>query len=370
LGTTVSWATVNAGGNLEVVNMNAGYENSIFLLKFIADNTSGSHSIQGFFNITQISNNLPVNSTAFTDQIAIAGSPQFTYDVSGVFTDADGDIITLTSEDSLTPGSLPSWITFDGSIFTISPTVVADIILNLIATDSQGGSTTVQFNVTITNASPVGSTVSGISQINNTAISHAIDLSPLFTDPEVTMGYQALSFSISNVPAFLTTTWSGSVITFSGTSTAGDVGVHSIDLVASDGFTTTSIYFVVIITLNTPPYANTVQNIQTYENQLTTFDMNAFGFVDDESDSITYTMEFANGTGLTGFSWISFDSVTMQLQVTPPSTAASPIALVIYADDSFNPLTSIFFDINVDFIPKVNAAVTQKSGVFYGNFNI
>jgi large repetitive protein len=289
--------------------------------------------------------------------------------VSAIFTDADGDAITLNTEATSTPGTLPTWITFSGGVYTISTSVISNEEITLTATDIHGGTNSEKFNVTIYNTTPTVNTSPNYSGVNDTAISHVVDLTTVFADPEVTSGYQSYSFIVANLPTFLTYSVSGTELTITGTPTTGDTGSYSIDLTANDGYASATSVFTVQISLNTPPYVTNVQNIQTLENQLTTFDMNSFGFIDDEGDILSYTMKFSNGTTFDSAPWIIFDNSTMQLNITPPSSSSASMLTTIYVEDPYHTTVGVPFVILVDFIPKINPLVTEKSGNFFSKYS-
>ncbi len=159
-----------------------------------AEDSSGATVTDSFdITISQAANNAPTVANAITDtQTATEDSP-FTLDVGGVFTDADGDALTITISGA-------SWLSISGTTISGTPTndEVGTHTVTLTATDARGGSvtSTVEITVTNTNDAPTVSAIAGsASQAENTDYSADTDTGLTFTASDVDVG-DTLTFTV------------------------------------------------------------------------------------------------------------------------------------------------------------------------------
>ncbi|MDJ0840768.1 MAG: CARDB domain-containing protein [Acidobacteriota bacterium] len=107
-----------------------------------------------FISIEQ-ANRPPTASNPVPAQTANVATP-FNLNVDTVFTDADGDLLTLTA--TQTGGAaLPSWLSFQGNAFSGTPETTGMLDITLTATDPDGASASTQFTLTI--GEPLGGSV-------------------------------------------------------------------------------------------------------------------------------------------------------------------------------------------------------------------
>ena len=98
-GTTVAWASTDNGtGKLVLGNVSVDTYDDFTRLEISAYNSDGLDAI-GYVNVT-IVNLPPYNNTGLSNFTSVAGSPNQTYNVSGLFSDHEGEPFTLTSDTS------------------------------------------------------------------------------------------------------------------------------------------------------------------------------------------------------------------------------------------------------------------------------
>ncbi|MBL8565058.1 MAG: cadherin-like domain-containing protein [Hyphomicrobiaceae bacterium] len=152
-GLSVGSASVDSNGNIALA-LPAGYDGVVSFTYTIADAQGGTASAHA--NITIVPNVAPVATLVVPDQSATAGDVWSLALPSSLFTDADGDLISLSA--SLADGSpLPSWLQFDWrtDTFTGTPPTGESTSLSIRLTGSDGFlSTTLTFSLNITGSEP------------------------------------------------------------------------------------------------------------------------------------------------------------------------------------------------------------------------
>lgn len=182
-----------------------------------------------YFDI--IAQHFPVAQKNVTDKLIAIGKP-FSYRMpDGLFFDPDGDAMTIRAQDLIT-GGLPSWLTFSAfnvefGEFSGTPIASVDVLpMRVIARDSQGAETSVNFNFildyfpTVNPSYTITNTVVPVGKPWNFTIP-----SDLFLDKDDTPGN--LTVSVSN-PSWLT--YQNNVLS----GTPIQVGVFSIAINATD----------------------------------------------------------------------------------------------------------------------------------------
>ena len=140
--------TFNLGDDFQYLS--AGQTKDV-TFSYIATDSKGSQSNQSTVTISVTGNNdAPIVASSIASQTIQSGN-NYSYSLpSNLFSDVEGDDLTLTA--TLADGSkLPSWLSFDGTKFSGTPTVSEETTLNLklIATDSAGASISQNFALTI-----------------------------------------------------------------------------------------------------------------------------------------------------------------------------------------------------------------------------
>ena len=177
------------------------------------------------FTLGGANNQAPVVATPIGDQPVTEGTA-INIDVSGSFSDPDGDALTFSSTGE--PASIAPLSA--AGVFTGTPLVgdVGDHVITVTATDPSGAFVSDTFTLTVdaANQPPVVDTPIGDQTVVEGDTVN-IDVSGSFSDPDG----DALTFSDTGLPASLTLSAAG-VIT--GTPVTADVGTHAVTVTATD----------------------------------------------------------------------------------------------------------------------------------------
>lgn len=243
--------------------------------------------------------------------------------------------------------------------------VVGSFDMNLVGTDSKGAKTKEPFSIMITNTVPsVVGAIPDETRYNDTTINLTYDSTLFFTDPDVDNLIQSFTYSVTGVPLFLTESWSGNILTLSGSPSAADAGSYQMSLKAYDGYSFGTELFNITIEANYPPTATNVVDISAKELGISIINLSSFAISDPESDLFSTNLFFANGTSHTEVSWMHYNTGDYDLTIVSPTTTASAIPLELIVDDSINPPVIFSFNLNIDYKPKISSSVTRRSGQF------
>ena len=200
------------------------------------DPSGASVSIE--YTLSVAENSAPV---ATSDSLTDARTDyDYSYDLSSLFTDADGDEITITVED------LPDGLTYDADTMTISgqATTVGDYTVTITATD---GITETTVTLTLSVAENISPTYAGedftLDQVTYGTAYEMVLPEDLFTDANG----DTLTYTVSGLPDGLT--FDADTMTISGTTTAEDT---TVTITVSDGYGGTASY-TTTLEVATPP---------------------------------------------------------------------------------------------------------------------
>jgi Ca2+-binding RTX toxin-like protein len=139
-----------------------------YTLTLVADD--GEATAEESFSITVANtNDAPTREVEMADQVADEGSAVNFALPAGMFTDVDGDVLTLTA--SMGDGTeLPSWLNFDAANGTFSGTPggndAGTLSITVTATDASGASASDSFDL---NVADINATPGGVPMIGGTA---------------------------------------------------------------------------------------------------------------------------------------------------------------------------------------------------------
>nr|WP_236587738.1 S-layer homology domain-containing protein [Tumebacillus amylolyticus] len=193
-------------------------------------------------------NQKPMVSSAPSNQTVTVGAADYTLDLSTVFTDPDGDVLTFDASSS---DAGVATATAVGSQLTLHPLTAGTATITLTATDSLGAAESTTFNVTVLAATPNPSqnqapeVVATIyTQVLTPTVTNdrSYDLAQLFSDAD---GDTLTFTAVSNSAQAATASVSGNMLTLSPGSGTGST---TVTVTASDGKGGTATYDVNVIT--------------------------------------------------------------------------------------------------------------------------
>lgn len=176
----------------------------------------------------EASNAAPVVNNAIADQNLEEGFGSITIDISNVFVDADGDVLTFTAS-----GSDESVVTLSlsGNDLVITEAGIGSSSINLVANDGQGGSVADVFIVSVSapnNNAPVVANAIADQSLEQGFGTLEIDISAVFSDAD----QDELSYSVSSsVSSVVEASIEGHTLTL----TENGSGTTTISLLANDG---------------------------------------------------------------------------------------------------------------------------------------
>ena len=204
-------------------------------------------------------------------------------DLSGAFSDPDGDALTYSAVSSSSPSVATA--TVSGSVLTVTAVSVGAATVTVTATDAGGSNTAAsqRFAVTVLNNPPavVGSLPALALREENAAAT--VDLSGAFSDPD---GDELTYSAVSSSPSVATATVSGSVLTV----TAVSVGAATVTAAATDagGSNTAASQRFVVRVLNDPPVAVGALPALVLTSDAAAVDLSG-AFSDPDGDALTYS---------------------------------------------------------------------------------
>lgn len=144
-------AWINFNQATGTFSANTTYDNGGKYTILVKAQDNGSVSVDAFI-LTVNGNNPPVMVTPLMDSIATVGE-QFVYDFGSNFTDADGHTLNYTATSN--GGSLPAWLTLNGTMLSGTPAAgdVKNDTIYVTVNDNNGGTITETFVLYVYNPS-------------------------------------------------------------------------------------------------------------------------------------------------------------------------------------------------------------------------
>ncbi|WP_323640787.1 putative Ig domain-containing protein, partial [Pectobacterium polonicum] len=372
-----SWITFNAATGTFSGTPANGDVGSLTIKITATDGSNASVSTTFGLTVTNV-NDAPVVSGSVAPQtIAQGGGLNFTLP-TGLFTDPDGDTLTLSA--TLANGSpLPSWITFNATTGTFSGTPgnadVGNLSIRVTATDGSNASVSTTFGLTVTNVNdaPV---VSGSVPPQTIAQGGGLNFTlptGLFTDPDVgdTLTLSATLANGSPLPSWLR--FDPTIGTFSGTPGNADVGTLVIRVTATDGSNasvSTSFGLTVTNVNDAPVVATPIPPQSVAQDGGFNFTVPDGTFSDPDGDTLTLSATLANGSPLP--SWLRFDPTIGTFSGTPGNADVGTLVIRVTATDGSNTSISTSFGLtvtNVNDAPVVATPIPPQSVAQDGGFN-
>jgi hypothetical protein len=291
-GNAVSWAYTNSSSgsyyNLYITNIDPTFPLKEVNLVVTAYNSDGDEAT-GLVKVT-MDNYDPYNDTDPT-YTYIRGAADDTVDLTTLIKDNDnGDDDLVFAFDQLDINDYDCIAISNDFVLTITPDTqdddCDDFSFDLTGTDIHDNDHTIQVSITITNTAPAFTAVSDVTIYDNISFTHVIDFTDYVTDDE--NATQTLHYSINGEPTFMSTSTSGTEVTFTGTALAANIDqTYYINLVASDGYDSgaTTIKFIVLENYQPVAPLNFTINLLEGDDD----DQTISAFTDGDGDAITYT---------------------------------------------------------------------------------
>ena len=280
-----------------------------------ATDPGGLSATQSFTVTVAAANEAPEVADTIPDQELTAGDT-LTVDVSGGFSDPDGDTLAYAAESGDTAAAA---VTVDGSVVTIIARAAGTAAVTVTATDPGGLSATQSFTVTVAAANEAPEVADTIPDQELTAgDTLTVDVSGGFSDPDGdTLAYAAESGDT----AAAAVTVDGSVVT------ARAAGTAAVTVTATDpgGLSATQSFTVTVAAANeAPEVADTIPDQELTAGDTLTVDVSG-GFSDPDGDTLAYAAE----SGDTAAAAVTVDGSV----VTIIARAAGSAAVTVTATD-------------------------------------
>ncbi len=233
---------------------------------------------------------------------------------AGTFNDADGDILIYTAE-LQGGGSLPGWLSVNGTTGTFSGTIPssqsATLMITVIVDDGAGGQISDAFELSVNFPPTLEDFVD--NQVASVGNPFLFTFTPtLFSEPDgEPLSYNATQTNNMPLPVWLD--FNGPTRTFLGTPMLGDQGLLFVLLIASDPYDgSVSASFGIAISSsggNNPPVLVVAIPAQSGNLEaLWTFIVPPTTFQDPESDTLIYAATLEGGPPLPA--WLIFEPST------------------------------------------------------------
>ena len=233
----------------------------------IASDGNGGTVTDTFTLTVNNTNDPPTIANAIPDQTATEDSAfNFQFNAN-TFADIDGDTLTYTAQLN-GGGALPAWLSFDAATRTFSGTPanadVGNISIDVIASDSNGGTVTDTCTLTVNNTNDAPTIANAIldqTAIEDSAFNFQFNANTFADLDGDTLTYTAQLNGGGALPSWLS--FDAATRTFSGTPTNADVGNITIDVIASDGNggTVRETFSITVVNVNDAPVSYGIADI-------------------------------------------------------------------------------------------------------------
>ncbi|WP_249865464.1 S-layer homology domain-containing protein [Paenibacillus konkukensis] len=349
-----SVATVSITGSKVEITLVAPGESMVTVK---AADGRGGEVTTSFKMTVQAANHAPKVAAAIPAQSGTEQGSAVVYDLSGTFTDEDGDALTLSAVSSNTSVAT---VSITGSKLEITPVAPGESTVTVKASDGQGGEVTTSFKVTVKAANHAPKVAAAIPAQSGTEQGSAVeyDLSGTFTDEDG----DALTLSaVSSNARVATVSITGSKVEI----TPVAPGESTVTVKASDGQggeVTTSFKVTVQAANHAPKVAAAIPaQSGTEQGSAVEYDLSGT-FTDEDGDALTLSAVSSNTS-------VATVSITgSKVEITPVAPGESTVT--VKAADGRGGEVTTSFQMTVqaaNHAPKVAAAIPAQSGTEQGS---
>ena len=320
------------------------------------------------FDVTVVPppNNAPILSSAISDATIVNESGTYLVSLPGVFSDADGDDLTVSAKTSAAGVAAVS-VAADYSWLTITAKSRGSATITVTADDGEGGSVEDSFTVRVKAAPVVASAISDIGELKVGA-RYMISLADVFNDPDG----DTLRFSVGqNNGVVSIQTWSslepdvlvrdsatGDLIAFTVIAKAEGTSTITVFVQDSDGNTVSDAFDVTVIKANNAPTVSSGIDDVTITNESGTSQVSLSGvFSDTDQDSLTITASSSDEKAATVS--VSADYATL----TVSAKARGSATITVTAADGNGGSVDDTFTVTVKAAPVVVNAIADVGGL-------
>ncbi len=307
-------------------------------------------------------NQAPTVAAALGDVTIVNQSATHTASLSGVFSDADGDSLTVTAASSNEAVATVS-VSSDHSGLTVSAQARGTATITVNADDGNGGTADDAFTVTVKAEPVVASAISDISSLE-TGNSQDVSLSGVFSDADgdsltITAG------SSDSARATATVASDRSKLTVAGV--AGGVATITVTAQDADGNRVSDEFEVSVVPAPESEQPNRAPTVAspiagaTIANESATYTVSLSGvFTDADGDALTITASSSTDAVAT----VSVDADYSTLTVSARSRGTATITVT--AKDGNGGTVADTFTVKVKSAPVVDLPLTDISGLEVG----
>ena len=332
--------TALSGNTLLLTEIGVG----VSVITLTADDGNGG-SVSDEFIVTVIAagNNPPVVVNPIPDVELDNGFGTYNIDITNVFNDPDGDVLTYIVSSSNTSVVVP---TVSANTLTIVEVSAGSATITLTADDGNGGAVSDVFVVTVNppaNNPPVVVNPIPDVELDNGFGTHSIDIANVFNDPDGDVLTYIVSSSNTSV---VVPTVSANTLTIVEVS----AGSATITLTADDG-NGGAISDVFVVTVNPAPNGSPVV-------------INPISDVDLEEGFSSYNIPIANVFNDPDGDVLSYSAVSDNISVTVPTISGNTLILLetgtgnatitLTANDGNGGTVNDVFDVFVDEVNSIN----------------
>ena len=294
-------------------------------------------------------NSEPTVASAIPDATIPSQSATRQVSLSGVFSDADGDTLTITANSSSETVATVS-VASDQTALTVSPQSSGTTTITVTAKDGNGGSVDDSFDVTVKSAPVVASAIADVRGLF-IGDGHEVPVSDVFSDAD-SDALTITATSSSDAIATAAVAADGSSVNLA----AKSRGTATVTVTAqdSDGNTVSDAFDVAV--LNRAPTVASAIADATIVNETGTHKASLSGvFIDADEDSLTISAVSSDETVATAS--VSADYATLTVSAQAHGTAT----ITVIANDGNGGSVEDTFTITVKTAPTVASAIADVS---------